>query len=80
LNLKENKMKLYTEEQVRKLLKKAFWQDFYEGDTEESLISELTPIELPTDEEIEETLGAAAGGLFCKGAKWMRDKLQGGNK
>ena len=46
-------MKLYTEYQVREILKKAFWQDFNEGDTEQSLISELTPIELPTLEEIE---------------------------
>jgi hypothetical protein len=47
-------MKLYTEEQVREVVKKAFWQDFYEDDTDESLISELTPIELPTEEEIAE--------------------------
>lgn len=75
-------MKLYTEEQVRKLLKKAFWQDFNDGDTEESLINELTPIELPSDEEIENgyepktmyDLG------YLDGAKWMRDKIQGGNK
>ena len=75
-------MKLYTEEQVRKLLKKAFWQDFYEGDTEESLISELTPIELPTDEEIDEALSyrIVEQISFRIGAKWMRDKLQGGNK
>jgi hypothetical protein len=45
-------MKLYTEEQVREVVKKAFWQDFYEDDTDESLISELTPIELPTDDDI----------------------------
>jgi hypothetical protein len=80
-------MKLYTEEQVRKLLKKAFWQDFYEGDTEENLISELTPIELPTDEEIEvkaqSSYNDPASHLilgFVKGAKWMRDKIKGGNK
>jgi hypothetical protein len=46
-------MKLYTEEQVKQVVKKAFWQDFYEDGTEESLISELIPIELPSDEEIE---------------------------
>jgi hypothetical protein len=89
-------MKLYTEEQVRKLLKKAFWQDFYEGDTEENLISELTPIELPTDEEIEKELFyqkqvmnpypteeyayTAYEKGFMEAAKWMRDKIRGGNK
>lgn len=77
-------MKLYTEEQVRKLLKKAFWQDFYEGDTEENLISELTPIELPTDEEIENLVGDGMHdyykGGFSEGAKYVIDKIRGGNK
>jgi hypothetical protein len=46
----------------------------------------VTPIELPSDEEIEK----AGTDLFDKGvdidygwimgAKWMRDKIQGGNK
>ena len=45
-------MKLYTEEQVKEVVKKAFWQDFYEDDTEESLINELIPIELPCDDDI----------------------------
>ena len=43
---------------------------------------ELTPIELPTDEEIEESAGKiydAFGGCSVsveRGAKWMRDKIQ----
>jgi hypothetical protein len=45
-------MKLYTEEQVKEVVKKAFCQDFYEDDIEDSLISELTPIELPSDDDI----------------------------
>ena len=46
-------MKLYTEEQVKDIVKRAFWQDFYDDDTDESLMNELTPIELPSEEEIE---------------------------
>lgn len=90
-----NTIKLYTEYQVREMLKKAFWQDFYEDITEESLISELTPIELPTDEEIEESAkefvvshdfslltnpNHLANRCFQLGAKYVRNKIQGGNK
>ena len=85
-------MKLYTEYQVREILKKAFWQDFNEGDTEQSIISELTPIELPTLEEIELKSVEYSTNTetkefykdccwdFQNGAKWMRDKIKGGNK
>ena len=78
-------MKLYTEEQVRGILKKAFWQDFNDGDTEDNLINELIPIELPTDEEIEEKFFGFSDWpkervSFLYGAKWMRDKIQGGSK
>lgn len=72
-------MKLYTEEQLRSLLDKM--------DVIYSL-EDLTPIELPSNEEIESGMnqrlflsdknanfnsGAKAG--FKLGAKWMRDKL-----
>jgi hypothetical protein len=79
-------MKLYTEEQVREILKKAFWQDFNDGDTEDNLINELAPIELPTDKEIDNEFAPAneiideVTYMFIEGAKWMRDKIQGGNK
>ncbi len=78
---KQKTTKLYTEEQVRKLLKKAFWQDFYEDDTEDSLINELTPSELPSDEEIEEmgkdviVYNDTKRGWFIEGLKFMRDKI-----
>jgi hypothetical protein len=80
-------MKLYTEEQVRQAIKMA---DKYHHilDSEESeIISILEPIELPSDEEIDElfpktnTLYEALGRSgMIEGAKWMRDKIQGGNK
>jgi hypothetical protein len=52
------------------------------------LIEKLTPIEIPSDEEIDKASGFACWGkpnadkysAFNDGAKWMRDKIQGGNK
>ncbi|MGL4791369.1 MAG: hypothetical protein ACRCW1_08175 [Anaerotignaceae bacterium] len=48
----------------------------------------VTPIELPSDEEIyleaeKYPYGGREGSkrmAFIEGAKWMRDKIQGGNK
>jgi hypothetical protein len=83
-------MKLYTEEQVRK--------SFYNGIRYASsihlasfseqnkyvdkIIDTLTPIELPSDEEIEEESSKwkAPGQAFRGGAKWMRDKILNQNK
>jgi hypothetical protein len=79
-------MKLYTEEQVRSIIQKArsnednWYSDNY-------LLAEQTPIELPSDEEIEASkfpLNSPEqelwNGGYEDGAKWMRDKIQGGNK
>ena len=80
--------KLYTEEQVTNLTEAAFMA----GQNHNPFIfqielNKLTPIELPTDEEIEkESHKAHHGGLsevwvklaFRQGAKWMRDKIKGG--
>ena len=84
-------MKLYTEEQVRSLLNK---MDIIYS------LEDLTPIELPSDEDIERESEVLyhinKGGSmwmpsrydidkanrqegFLDGAKWMRDKIQGGN-
>ena len=79
-------MKLYTEEQVRQAM------DFVRGyhrmsDTQ--FIETLTPIELPSDAEIDTFINAPRDYKMCpneyregieEGAKWMRDKIQGGNK
>ena len=66
-------MKLYTEEQVRKLLDKM--------DVIYSL-EELTPIELPSDEEIEEKSHYKISNntktpnwYFIAGAKWMKELI-----
>lgn len=54
-----------------------------------SFIQSITPIELPSDENIEKenpfVWGSHVFGtrdllIWEQGAKWMRDKIQGGNK
>ena len=74
-------MKLYTEEQ----LKQIFVTHYFITDKE---LEELTPIELPSDDEIKiesdefELNSKVSLGMhisFEHGAKWMRDKIQGGN-
>lgn len=73
-------VKLYTEEQVRHAYNEGCWNGFNEvKDKEDYTISSLTPIELPSDEEIDKksferlTLAQISG--FRLGAKWMRDKI-----
>jgi hypothetical protein len=46
------------------------------------LIEKLTPIELPSDEEIYEQAKSQStfAPSFIYGAEWMRDKIHGGNK
>jgi len=72
-------MKLYTEEQVLKFINDSF-------DKGCSHIIGLTPIKLPSDEEIDEMgkdviiYNDTKRGWFVEGLKFMRDKIQGGNK
>ena len=82
-------MKLYTEEQVRQAM------DFARGHhrmSDTQFIETLTPIELPSDEEINEVAMVVYGfnardvkdvleyKAFKRGAKNIIDKIQGGNK
>ena len=78
-------MKLYTEEQI----KNAYTQIWADGGHDkyslsglEEMLEQLTPIELPSNEEIENY--ARQSGLVhphvSRGAKWMLNKIQGGNK
>jgi len=75
-------MKLYTEEEIRKF----FTEKYDEGLSIDELIEILTPIEIPSDEEIEDASleenndDLSPAEEFQSGAKWMRDKIQGGNK
>ena len=77
--------KLYTEEQLHKLIIKYRQQltEFnFNKPTVQNLIDELTPIELPTEEEIEKVAEKTLSVnflSFIEGAKWMRDKIKGGD-
>lgn len=76
--------KLYTEEQVMKLLTN---KDYPYMESEE-LIKTVTPIELPTEEEIynespdniTDTYDIGYHNGWMIGAKWMRDKIKGGGE
>lgn len=83
-------MKIYTEEQVNDAigwyvkLKIKLKKDV----TIQEAFNRLTPIELPNDEEIDkeafqvpyDNIRGFYDLQFIKGAKWMRSKIQGGNK
>jgi hypothetical protein len=85
-------MKLYTEEQVLNALRLAHSHI----KPLQYVVDTLTPIELPSDEEIdnelfyqkqvmnpyptEEYAYTAYEKGFMEAAKWMRDKIRGGNK
>ena len=82
-------MKLYTEEQllntadaIRDYLKN-YPEKFHESMIEKHL-KNLTPIELPSDEEIwdkaDEELSGVRHYAFMRGAQWMRNKIQGNDK
>ena len=66
-------MKLYTEEEMKRLLKEQIIFDDEDFD-------KLTPIELPSDEEIEEKAFdyAEQTGVRCwfiDGANWMKEQI-----
>jgi hypothetical protein len=89
-------MELYTADQVRNAIAMGYdWchqKHIPSDDIIDAFIEQLTPIELPSDEEIS-TIAMGLYGFnatsikgvleykaFKRGAKWMRDKIQGGNK
>jgi hypothetical protein len=86
-------MKLYSEEQVIKAIESAFLNvaGYPSILSLEEILEELTPIELPSDEEIREErllqfpdseyANRANDRLaFYCGAKFVINKIQGGNK
>jgi hypothetical protein len=81
-------MKLYTEEQVKEAIEIAQKCDYdcggvyFDYGTTDGILQQLKPIELPSDEEIiDRALEVGyTNNLFTIGAKWMRNKIQGGNK
>ena len=87
-------MKLYTEEQVLRMLEVCRDSDLYEHIlTFEDILKTETPIELPSDEEVEQYIKSFPytkhldDGQYNDGVivgaelaiQWMRDKIQGGN-
>lgn len=72
-------MKLYTEEQVKKMIEKSRET----GLTAEFLILTTHPIELPSDDEIEKQAehedAYSKKCAFTRAAKWMWRKTFGGN-
>lgn len=67
--------KLYTEEQVNKIAQQVKQNGYWSN-------LEIEPIELPSDEEIMEEAYKQGAMIFSftDGAKWMKSKIQGGNK
>ncbi len=86
-------MKLYTEEQLIQAIKWAQKCDhdcggvYFYYETSNDILEDLTPIELPSDQEIHKELDIKFNHRWDRvslgvydGAKWMRDKIQGDNK
>lgn len=72
-------MKIYTEEQVKSMI-----DDAHNGvDGYYDIFKKHTPIELPTDEEIDEMgkdviiYNDTKRGWFIQGLKFMRDQIKG---
>ena len=76
-------MKLYTEEQINKSIRFGFTLAMSNNvglkEYKKEFIDSLSPIELPTDEDIISLIGDGMHdyykGGFEEGAKWMRDKI-----
>ena len=77
-------MKLYTEEQVRKMLKSTHIHTDKDVDM---ILPKFTPIELPSDEEIENKANervvvenvfvrGISAHYLSEGAKWVIDKIK----
>jgi len=81
-NKQQTAVKLYTEEQVKMAIQMADKYNYLITLEECGILNQLTPIELPSDEEIEkesrfmddilETVG------FQAGSKFVIDRIQGG--
>jgi hypothetical protein len=90
-------MKLYTEEQMFKIwiAGQKYWETSGKSITFEELLEQLSPIELPSDEEIENDAkkfvlshnfslltnsNHLANRCFKLGAKWMKEQILKNNK
>jgi hypothetical protein len=79
-NKQQTAVKLYTEEQVVRAI------ELSDGRSTDEVLAGLTPIELPSDDEIEDASleenndDLSPAEEFQSGAKWMRNKIQGGEQ
>jgi len=79
-------MKLYTEEQVKQIQQAILCNHKDAIMDANYCLSVTTPIELPSDEEIQNmgkdviVYNDTKRGWFVEGLRFMRDKIQGGNK
>lgn len=76
-------MKLYTEHDIENAFNSGRGYGIPDDIKDfNSFIQSITPISLPSDEEIiDRALEVGyTNNLFTLGAKWMRSKIQGGNK
>ena len=79
-------MKLYTEEQVKKAYKDGNLDGFSNVSALDMCIDTLTPIELPSDEEIEKEImkwdwiNQYYERGFSNGVKWMKEQILNQNK
>jgi hypothetical protein len=80
-NKQQTAMKLYTEADLKKVI--SIYSEEYKTSTDEILKElNLTPIRIPSDEEIGKEASVRHYGtnfknVFASGAKWMRNKIQG---
>ena len=80
-------MKLYTEEQVRNAIADACadaWDNSFKVDATK-ILNQLTPIELPSDEDISTQASNRHYGtnfkhVYASGAKWMKEQILNQNK
>jgi hypothetical protein len=89
-NKQQTALKLYTEEQVLKMLEVCIDSDLYEHIlTFEDILKTENHIELPSDDEIKKMMDLDGMEFdefdpydvsYLGGATWMRNKIQGGNK
>jgi hypothetical protein len=78
-------MKLYTEEELLKAMAYARSYDANWVITENEILKLITPIELPSDEDISiqasnRHYGTNFKHVFASGAKWMKEQILNQNK
>ena len=79
-------MKLYTEEDLRKAYIFGANGEWVNNEDIDGFIKNVTPIELPSDEEIEELMNKNGyyeedyDNIWREGAKWIKEQILNQNK